>query len=89
MSSIAAVILPPPVMFPPAVWLSWAKTGVKVTIAVGATIIPSVATIVIATNIIFVFIFIRLSTNVMIYNNIQGTLHDEYMEPCGEVRMGT
>jgi hypothetical protein len=89
LSSIVAVMLPPPVMLPPVVWLSWAKTGVIVTIAVAAAIMPNVATIVTATNNIFVFIFIRLSRNVMIYNNIQGTLHDEIMELCGEGKMGT
>ena len=86
MSSIAAVILPPPVMFPPAVWLSWAKTGVIVTIVVAAAIIPNVATIVTATNSIFVFIFIRLSRNVMIYNNIQGTSHNELWSRAGRER---
>jgi hypothetical protein len=50
---------------------------------------PNVATIATATNNIFVFIFIRLSRNVMIYKNIQGTLHDEIMELCGEGKMGT
>jgi hypothetical protein len=48
-------------MLPPVVWLSWANTGVIATIPVAAAIIPNVATIVIATNNTFVFIFIKLS----------------------------